>query len=182
MCIHDSFLHNATAAQELFERWSGSHYLSVVIAILSMLGSLFIIVSFVVSKDLRRSTSRQIVVFISVADFVSCTSNAVGAMYHFRHWDDCSVQAIFTTISTLSFLMWTTCLAVYLYFSLVLDRIETAKRLMPLFHVLGWGLPLVIGMTAYLSGALGSSLSLATDGWCWVSVIPKHPEHWRCKE
>ena len=182
MCINSSLLHNYTAASALFGRWPGSHYLSVVVAILSMLGSLFIIVSFCMSQDLRRATSRQIVVFISVADFVSCCSNCVGALYRFRNWDHCSVQAIFTTVGTLSFLMWTTCLAIYLYFSLVLDRVETAKRLMPLFHGLGWLFPLIVGVVAYCCQALGSSLSLATDGWCWVSIVPRYPEHWECKE
>eukprot|EP00117_Sycon_ciliatum_P044153 scpid54762/ scgid6179/ Probable G-protein coupled receptor 157 len=182
MCLNGSaILHSAATSAKLYERWPGSRVVSVIMAVLSMLASVFIIASFVMSQDLRRATSRRIVVFISIADFVSCLSNTVGALHHFDSGTGCSVQAIFTTVSTLSFMFWTTTLAVYLYMSIVLDKVQLAKKLMPLFHFIGWVLPLIIGMTAYSLGGLGDSLTLATDGWCWVSVEPRYPASWRCK-
>lgn len=157
----------------------GSHYLAAVTACLSATGSLLIITSFAVWPVLRRATSRQILVFLSVADLGASITNAVGAL-HYMQGAPCHAQAFFTIVWSMSFILWSTCLAVYLYVSIVQDNIVRARRLMVLFHMLCWGLPLLMAVVALQQKALGSSSSTSTVGWCWINVSPQSPPGWRC--
>ena len=47
-------------------------------------------------------------------------------------------------------------------------RRELAVRLFPFFHLVCWGLPIVITSAAIIDKALGPDNSSVSVGWCWV--------------
>ena len=183
MCVNDSFFTVPKNATLPYQWQYASDHLAIAVAFASTFGSLFIIISFLVRQDLRRTTSRRILVFISIADLGSCSSQAVGAFDYFGGRPPCEIQAAFTVFFSLAFILWTTCLAIYLYMSLVRDSVVAAKRMVNCwFHAIGWGIPLACSLLSYFMDSLGSDQSYATNGWCWVSVeIQLKPDHWECR-
>lgn len=159
-----------------------SKILALLTAGLSVFGSLFIIVSFCVWKDLR-TVSRQILVYISIADFLTSGGNLFGAAtddHHIAGRDVCAEQSLVTTTGCLSFIMWTTILSVYLYMSIVHAYVHPSCTVQGLFAFFGWGVPLAVGLSAYLFHALGDDESAASAGWCWLRPEPKYPESLSC--
>ena len=106
----------------------------------SFLGSVLIILSYICFKRLRTKV-REILVHLSVADSGVAAANLVGIVVFFDRFYDvecdadgkvynivpphrhiailCNVQAFFALYFTLSSILWTVSLAVYLYFLLV---------------------------------------------------------------
>ncbi|XP_065193833.1 G-protein coupled receptor 157-like [Sycon ciliatum] len=172
MCVDDTEFNSSTV---LFTY--PSNIVAFTVGIVSGLGSLCILLSFTLVRDLRATTSRKILCFISLADLGACVTQATGASQYYGDVLDCEIQALFSVIFTLSFVMWTTCLALYLYISLARDDLMLAKRMVNWFHIVGWGLPVTVGLVAFFLDSLGSDNSVATNGWCWVSTQPKVPPH-----
>lgn len=149
-----------------------NEYLTTVTAGLSFFGTLFIIISFFVWKDIR-TTSRRILVYISVADF--CTSVATIAaitsfwINRYESRKVCLAQSILGTLSVLCSFMWTVFMATFLYISVCKKNSILAEKLMLLFHAFGWGIPIVIVCIAVSKGKLGDNGNKVTSGWCWVS-------------
>ena len=149
-----------------------NEYLTTITSILSFFGTLFIVVSFFVWKDIR-TTSRRILVYISVADF--CTAVAtIAAIASFwvtgsESKKVCFVQSILGTLSVLCSFFWTAFMAVYLYISVCKKNSRLADTLMYLFHVCGWGVPIVIVSIAASTNKLGNNDNKVTSGWCWVN-------------
>ena len=103
-------------------------YIAAAISFLSVLRSLVIISSAVLFPKLRKATSRQILACIAAADIIASLANAIGAVVYLG-FPGCTIQALFTVLGSLAFVLWTTCLGVFLYLSLALDRVVLAKRL-----------------------------------------------------
>jgi len=71
-----------------------------VVCLFSAFGSAIIIISYFWWPDIR-TTSRQLLVFLSIADFVTAVGNCFGVLY--RGTDVlCVIQSAFTTFSSLS--------------------------------------------------------------------------------
>ena len=175
-CSHPHF----NSSRYWFTYDFGAHYVVEVVAVLSIIGSLLICTSFAVWPDLRRATSRHILVFLSVADLGASLTNAVGALDFVGEGDSCKAQAFSFVYWSLSFVLWSSCMAIYLYVSIVQDNVLKARGLLIPFHVVCWGLPLIMAVSALAAGALGQSSSGSTLGWCWVAVQPKHPSGIKC--
>ena len=140
---------------------------------LSILGSLIIIASFVSWKDIR-TTSRLILLYLSIADLMTATSNALGVMIPldqniFEHHNPlCVAQAFFTTSFSIMSFMWTFTLAVYLYLAIVKSKQNLGKKLMPLFHIVNWLLGPIINGIALSQRMLGYAAEPFSGGWCWI--------------
>eukprot|EP01087_Luapelamoeba_hula_P013759 TRINITY_DN395_c2_g1_i2.p1 TRINITY_DN395_c2_g1~~TRINITY_DN395_c2_g1_i2.p1 ORF type:complete len:525 (-),score=127.59 TRINITY_DN395_c2_g1_i2:339-1811(-) len=91
------------------------------VSVLSMIGACFIILSYVLVRELR-TTSRLMLVFLSMCDFVTAAGNSFGLLaspHIYGKWDAiCIVQSSFTTTSSISSFLWTASIGVYLYLSL----------------------------------------------------------------
>lgn len=143
--------------------------LAIFTACLSICGTVFIVISYFAWKDIQ-STSRRILVYISVADFFTAVGTIMGKWSH----DSlvCTVQSTIGTLAVLCTFFWTVFMAVYIYVSMT-KKPCLADKLMVLFHVLGWGAPAIIVLVADVTKKLGNNEYVDSSGWCWVNAKMK---------
>ena len=136
-------------------------------ASLSIVGTLFIIGTFLKWPDLR-SNSRKIIVFISIGDLFVAMSNAVG-LYTETRALVCKIQAALNIAALLSSFFWTVYLSFYIYMTVCRKiTLQSEKRIMLFFLLTAWGIPLTIAATAYGVRAVGNSKNVMSSGWCWI--------------
>ncbi|XP_068698554.1 G-protein coupled receptor 157-like [Montipora foliosa] len=145
---------------------------------LSLLGTSLIIVTYFLWKDFR-STSRTILVYISFADFCIAGGTLV-ALWHGSAGVNklCIVQSFVTTTASLWSFFWTTFLAAFMYMTVVKKQRKKAQIMFKVFHVLGWGIPLVIVGTALGLNKLGNDNDYFTSGWCWIQFNLSDKRFW----
>nr|XP_020475460.1 probable G-protein coupled receptor 157 [Monopterus albus] len=137
---------------------------------LSFLGSSLIILTYIIWPDLR-TTPRKLLVYLSVSDWLSAVSYAFGVWKVF-HADspDCVAQGAISTFANTSSFFWTVAIAVYLYVFIVRSSQRVADSLVLSFHLVSWGVPLVITVTAVCLNKIGYDASEVSVGWCWVRI------------
>ena len=161
---------------------------AVVIAIcsLSAIGSLLIVLSFCCSKELRTKL-RSYVLFISIMDIMYSSANLVGAGIDFAQYVNrthsgwqfepsptlgavCVAQGVFATYGTLSSILWTVCMAVYVYFGVLCYLNERYERMLQAIywssHIISWVLPLYVTAWALGLGQMTYSPWGSFGGWC----------------
>ena len=161
--------------------------------VLSMLGSLLIIFSYVFITEIR-TTSRAILVHLSIADFGVACANFIGATVYFHGYlklnnceqmpDNsmcfvingfCTAQAFFAGYFTLASVLWTLGLAVYIY-----TLVATVYSTLPI-HVARflfffcWGMPLFIAVWLLQTDRLGYSPH-GGAGWCSLKFASERQE------
>ncbi|XP_047425940.1 G-protein coupled receptor 157 [Mugil cephalus] len=137
---------------------------------LSFVGSSLIILTFIIWSDLR-TTPRKLLVFLSMSDWLSAVSYAVGVWSVFRTNSlGCVAQGAISTFANTSSFFWTVAIAVYLYIYLVRSNRRAADRLVLLFHLVSWGIPLAITIAALCLNKIGYDESEVSVGWCWVQI------------
>ena len=146
---------------------------------LSMLGAVLIILSYFLIHDIQ-TKSRQILVHLSIADFGVACSNFIGVAVYFdqyiRHCsvdindgsisnevnsvlscqtlkELCKTQAFFAGFSTLASVLWTLCLAVYIYCLVVHNNKKVHQKIFYVAFFLCWGLPLFISIWLISTGS-----------------------------
>lgn len=166
-------------------------YITMVSSVISMLGSALIILTFILWRDIR-TVARAIVVFLSIADFFTAAGYLFGATVYLRYKlhanesdesdesertyrDLCEVQSFITTTFPISSFLWTAHLATYLYVAIVNAKPQLAKKLVIIFHITGWGIPLAICIPAVATGHLGSANSRTSVSWCFVTFNSTYP-------
>ena len=132
--------------------------------ILSMIGASLIIFSYFRWRDLQ-TNSRQLLVYLSIADFLTAGGNLMGMLFSHSNSASCKAQSFITTYSSLVSFHWTVYIAWYLY--LCMPGI-TAKpnRALPFFHFGAWIVPLVIVSVAMALDVLGG---YSWELWCWIN-------------
>ena len=151
--------------------------LTTVSASLSLLGTSFIIGTFIAWKDFR-STSRRILVYISISDFFIAGGNLFGVWQPRDDSTVCRSQSFVTTCASLCSFFWTTFLAIFMYTVVVKKQANKAGTMLRFYHVIGWGVPLIITATALGLRKLGNDNDLYSAGWCWIdSRLPKSEKY-----
>lgn len=160
---------NDTRNYEFIVNNGGQAFL-VTSSLLTLVGSLLIMVTFALYKEIRTS-SRHIIVCISIADFITAVGNLGGAFLPIKNRPGCVVTSFLGSTALCSSFLWTMMLAVFLYLTLVKDKLQLATSLIvPWFHLICWGIPLVINIVAVTTGRLGNNMDVAVAGWCWITV------------
>ena len=155
-------------------------------AILSVFGASLIIFTYATFKNLR-TTARQLLVNLSVADIIISVSHFVGLLANYEsmfpingnvtdvalpHTNPlCSTQGAFTAFGTVASFLWSMLIAVYM---LVLTQSKTArprKIIVPIIYVVSWGIPAVIVVVLAAMDYLGYNLN---DSPCELLPIPVH--------
>ncbi|XP_053500175.1 G-protein coupled receptor 157 [Ictalurus furcatus] len=138
--------------------------------VLSALGSVLVVSTYAKWPDLR-TTPRQLLVFLSVADFLSAVSYSYGVykVFNANTWD-CVTQGAISTFSNTSSFFWTVAIAVYLYIFIVQSSQRQADSLVLYFHLISWGVPLAITVAAVSMQKIGYDASEVSVGWCWISI------------
>ena len=143
-------------------------------SLLSMMGSFIIIASFAAWKDIR-TTSRKILLFLSVSDFLTAISNFIGTLVLSDRTNEqdprnplCVAQSFVTNSVSISSFLWTQTLAFYLYMAILKNKQALGKKILPYAHVVNWTLGPVINGIALSQRMLGFSAAELTGGWCWI--------------
>eukprot|EP00118_Oscarella_pearsei_P027957 m.1505 g.1505 ORF g.1505 m.1505 type:complete len:381 (+) comp6986_c0_seq1:36-1178(+) len=157
---------------------------------LSVIGASLIILTYVAWKEIR-STARQLLVFLSIADLLVAASNGTGIIYHMTlnsSWaidhrenktsDMCIGQSAVSTYSALCSFFWTVFTAAYISISLIFNNPVLARRLVVVFHVVAWLLPAGVVIAALKEGALGSTHNKYTFEWCWINSTHRDKSMW----
>lgn len=166
----DGFLNFSSTPTQGFEDEANAvinRVLTTISASLSLLGTSFIIGTFIAWKDFR-STSRRILVYISMGDFFIAGGNLFGV---WRRRDDstvCKSQSFVTTCASLWSFFWTTFLAIFMYTVVVKKQADKAGTMLKFYHIIGWGVPLIITGTALGLEKLGNDNDVYSAGWCWI--------------
>ena len=152
--------------------------------ILSMVGAFLIILSYILIKDIR-TKAREILVNLSVMDFMAATANFIGVLVNFDPYlnnpiqnstspytyrvmnDLCRSQAFFAMYGTISSVLWTICIAVYVFLRIMLEGKNIAKRAVYVFYCICYGVPLIVAMWFMFTGKLGYA-PFGGSGWCSV--------------
>lgn len=155
-----------------------NQYLHMIIfkttTILSIIGCLIIIGSFILYKDIR-TPSRHIIVYLSISDLIVALAN------FYISWADpssivdnkitCKIQGFIATTGMLWSFMWTMALAIFLNILIVQKRPQLADSLLhPYFHVVCWLIPLCINVVALCLEKIGNPHDFVSSGWCWIGV------------
>ncbi|XP_061041005.1 LOW QUALITY PROTEIN: G-protein coupled receptor 157 [Eubalaena glacialis] len=138
---------------------------------LSALGSGLLVATHALWPDLR-SRARRLLLFLSLADLLSAASYFYGVLQDFEgpSWD-CVLQGALSTFANTSSFFWTVAIALYLYLSIVrTSRGPGDGRLLCAFHVVSWGVPLVITVAAVTLKKIGYDASDVSVGWCWIDL------------
>ncbi|XP_030078254.1 G-protein coupled receptor 157 [Microcaecilia unicolor] len=145
---------------------------------LSFVGSSLIIFTHVLWPEFR-SRPRQLLLYLSVADLLSATSYFYGVLRNFdsSSWD-CVLQGALSTFSNTSSFFWTVAVALYLYIIIVRSQQAPPDSLLCWIHLISWGIPLVITVTAVALQKIGYDASYVSVGWCWVSITAKDRILW----
>lgn len=146
--------------------------LSTIAGSLSICGTILIFVTFILWREMR-TTSRKILVFISIGDLLTAMVNISGVWMSStgdlnNNNPLCKVQSFINIAAILSSFFWTVYLSVFLYLSLCGLRSESEKKVMFVFHVTAWGIPLIVAISAACVGDVLGRTTIS-DGWCWVS-------------
>ena len=158
--------------------------LSATVCLLSVFGSLAIILTFAFVKEIR-SKARELLVHLSVMDLMYSTANLVGlwlpyhkhlitnptntSIYSTYH-GVCEAQAFLAVYGTIGSVLWTLGLAVYLYYRIVSRDSVVSRRVTFVLYILCYLLPLYATLWLLIKKGLGYSDSpLSGGGWCSVN-------------
>ena len=167
-----------------------------VTCILSIIGSLLIISTYIFFRDLRTKV-RLILLHLSIMDLGIGLANLIGTAvdfdnHYYKHYKNgnstfsitvfltpnatiralCKTQAFFAMYSTYGSVFWTNCLALYLYFAVVHHSAKISKMVFWFSCVFCYTMPLVLSLWLLLTGRLGPTL-YGSGGWCsLVNVDP----------
>ena len=147
----------------------------LITAILSVFGSLLIIITYNVYKDIQ-SPTRHIIACLSLADLFTVLANFYGIFTKPGGYKEktCILQSFIGGGAAMSSYLWTVVLAIYLYVGLVKDNSEILEKLLhPWFHLLCWLLPLGINIVALSMNKLGNGSDRISSGWCWIKISSK---------
>lgn len=162
---------------------------------LSIIGSLVIILSYIGFKQLR-TTTRLILVHISVMDFGVAAANLVGTSVDFNkyYFDSnhgnysrdgwpiivppkkstdvlCQTQAAVAVFSTSGSILWTLCMSIYLYFRIVHHVTPSIARLtLWASTFFCYFLPSLFVVWTLFTNRLGYS-PYDSEGWCGERMV-----------
>ena len=141
-------------------------YITAASSLLSCMGALLIIVAYIAFKDIRKG-AQTIITQIAVADFIYSAMFLISALNYFAHYREtdrtecvvyeniCTLQAYFTVWSAWSVFIWNSVLAFYFCIYYIFNRKGLAVRLMPVYNVTAWGLPIAVVLPLLCLGKLG---------------------------
>jgi len=158
----------------------GIRIVAGVTCVLSILGSLSIILSYIIIKSIR-SKARELLVHLSIMDLIFASSNLVGLslpydlyLYHKHHeiYDRvCKAQAFISVYGTKGSVLWTLGLAVYLYYRIVSRDANITKWVVRVLYLVCYTLPLYVSLWLLLTDSLGYPREgHSSGGWCAIVV------------
>ncbi|XP_013412130.1 G-protein coupled receptor 157 [Lingula anatina] len=160
--------------------------LTLFFSVLSILGTLLIILVYFMYVDLR-TTSRKIVVFLSIGDFINALSQTIGLVWYVSDthtsvdYTDikflalCEGPAAGLIFGTIASCLWTVVLALYMYICIVRNRVGLAQKLITPSHVVCWMIPSLMVIILMSETELGYDEALknssSSASICWIRNV-----------
>ena len=151
-------------------------YLNIISSGMSCLGSILILITYLVLRDMRTG-AQKIITLLAIADFFCSLGFLLGSVnflaYGSLHTDCalfttmCEIQSFITIWPAMSSFCWTTILAFYFFLVLVYNKGKLAMKLMPLYNVIAWLGPLLIEFPMLVAGRLGYA-HYGASNWCFI--------------
>jgi len=158
----------------MLHHYSLQNVAEIITCTLSILGSMFIILSFALFKDFQNSQSRRLLVILSICDLMTAVAYLMrlGPMTDDEQKDRsaqtlCHVQSAINIYANQASFFWTDFIALFVLLSRKYGM-RQASRLIPFFHVISWGWPLISVALVGAFGAWGYDSGAATADWCWI--------------
>ena len=167
-------------------------YVGIVSNTLSCVASILIITLYIAWKDLRDNGAHSIITFIAVSDFFTAFGYMISSdinllAYYYNHnlvkpdWgrcsifrDICEIHSYVVTWATMSSYFWTIILSFYFYSSIAHGNKRTTKKLMPLYHILAWGAPILIAFPLLYFKKLAYA-PFVSGVWCYMEIYRDVP-------
>lgn len=155
---------------------------------LSILGAFLIFYTFFKLPNIRNFT-RQLLVYLTIADSLTAVGNLVATVrYAVVHSDFnnvstncsnvtqdvdsdlvCTIQSYVTTFSNMASFFWTFVIALHMFLSVFLKTDKSERLLVKLiFHSVSWGIPLILVTIVVVKGYLGEDFCYGTGVWCGI--------------
>lgn len=164
---------------ESFDIGRAPSYVSIASSSLSCLGSILIVLTYCLLKDMR-SGAQLIITLLAIADFFTAFGYIVGSVNFLMNFQDekvdnncpiftsiCEIQSFITTWSTMSSYCWNFILAFYFFLVLAYGNKKLAIRLIPGYNVAAWIGPLLIVLPLLVENKLGYAPYVASN-WCYI--------------
>ena len=165
-------------------------YVGLVSDTMSCVASILIILIYIAWKDLRDNGAQSIITFIAISDFFSAFGYMIGSInllaYPYNNhiakpnWercniysDICEIESFIVTCATMSSYFWTIFLSLYFYFKIA-HNYSMTKTLMPLYHVIAWGGPLVVAFPLLYTRKLAYA-PFVSGIWCYMKIYNNKP-------
>ena len=158
--------------------------LGTVSSVLSIVGATIILLAYCAFKDLRKGTAQTIITLLSLADMGTAFGCLLGIVNYYNYifqrmnsdnsgacWifdNICQIQASFTFWCIVSSSIWSTVLAVHFLLSLLLSDSRWTVRLLPLYNIVAWTLPIIIILPLLITGQFGYSPGYPS--FCYISA------------
>ena len=147
----------------------------------SCVAALVMIMIYVTFKDIRKKGAQSIVTFIAITDFFTAAAYLAGSVNILVHYDVtdptrcrafetfCGVEGYVVTVATMSSYFWTLALALHLYLTVARSSSKSAAKLMPLYHVIAWGLPNAVALPLLFTNKLAYA-PFVGGVWCYMDT------------
>ena len=157
-------------------------YIGVVSESLSCVASVIMVLIYIRWKDIRKLGAQSIVTFIAISDFFTASAYLTGSVNLLVHQNIsseyncevfqmvCEIESYIVTCATMSSYLWTLILAVYFYLAISHNSMQVATRLMPVYHVVGWGLPVLVALPLLCAGKLAYA-PFVSGMWCYLENV-----------
>ena len=177
---------NTTSPPGLYADTDLAKVLMRVSSALSIAGALFIIVSHVLFRDLRKF-SRKLIAYLAIAD-IGAAGAWLAASFLTTPSDDivgdpwggggstigCFVQGILMQFFMLSSALWTSCFAFHLYLVIwCYNKVNDPTRMECTYRAIAWGIPLLtvayLIVVKFIPSVSHISIGPGAERpWCWI--------------
>ncbi|KAL3861114.1 hypothetical protein ACJMK2_007183 [Sinanodonta woodiana] len=154
---------------------------------MSIVGAIFICLSYCRIAEIR-NFPRKLLLYLTFADILTAFGNLMGTIrylilkdgekiannsgtifYYASTNEVCVIQSFITTFSSMASFFWTVVIAVYMFAAVVHpSQVFKGVRAECVYHLLSWGIPGAITITAVALNVLGEDHSVGTGSWCWI--------------
>jgi hypothetical protein len=135
-------------------------------ASLSVLGSSFIIFTYWYLPKLR-SFPYKLIAYLSLADWFSSFAYILGADNDADECVNtviCGLTAAMSQFFDVATFLWTAVIAFNIYCVLVQGKGPEIRRYEKYYHMVAWGIPMVLLIVVAATGSLGDA-----GNWCWIT-------------
>ncbi|XP_067932855.1 G-protein coupled receptor 157-like [Watersipora subatra] len=158
-----------------------SYYIMMIImSALSIIGSITLVA--IILADRKSLVARQLLIYLSLCDFLVALFNLLGLLWYYTDKQSdlfCSIQSGFSISSAIASFLWTFCIALNIYLTVVHQNKIIQKKLKYLPHIICWGIPAIIAIASACSDVLGYDPCVEVVSTCWINTCKLGNVYWK---